>query len=428
MSAQGNPGVGAFPLHLAWPSWFTGLRADYQRVFVDEWSPYLGGILLAVVAAVLMLSGLFWGVFGGLTLWGDYLNQWLGLGPALGIRANLDHPLMHRISLLDVTLLMGALAAALMAGQFRINRPPPIEYLWGALGGLLMGLGAVLAGGCTVGGFFTPAMFSSGSGWAMWAGLLAGAWIGLKLLLLVTDRVTIGTTPPRARQWPALRAWRPLAGIVLAVIALAWAAQWFVSDDKRLAARGIVVLAGFGLGFILHRSRFCVARAFREPFMTGEGTMTKAVILSLAIGIPLGSLLLQKKTVDPYIAIPASFWLGALAGGVVFGIGMTFAGGCATGSMWRAAEGHVKLMVALLFFAWGGSTLGALGRKTGLLASRVDVDFLDGVAEITPLGYQAYLPDLLGGWGAVYALGLGVLAVWYLLVRYNETSERFTVF
>jgi len=381
-----------------------------------------------LTASVLMVSGLFWGVFGGLTLWGDYLNRWLGLAPLLGIKENLEHPLMHRISLLDLTLVMGALSAALMAGQFRINRPPPIEYLWGALGGVLMGLGAVLAGGCTIGGFFTPVMFSSGSGWAMWAGLLAGAWIGLKLLLLVTERVSVGTTPPQARAWPALRPLRPWAGVAVLVAGLWWAADWLVADDKRLAARGIVVLSGLALGFIMHRSRFCVARAFREPFMTGEGTMTKAVILALAIGVPLGSLLLQKKTVDPYIAIPASFWVGALVGGVVFGVGMTFAGGCATGTFWRAAEGHVKLMVALLFFAWSGSTLGALARKTGLLASRVDVDFLDGMAEITPLGYQAFLPDVVGGWGTVYALELGVLAAWYLLVRYNESSERFTVF
>ena len=38
-----------------------------------------------------MGSGLFWGVFGGLKLWGDYLNNAIGLGPALGIKAELDY-------------------------------------------------------------------------------------------------------------------------------------------------------------------------------------------------------------------------------------------------------------------------------------------------------------------------------------------------
>ena len=42
-----------------------------------------------------------------------------------------------------------------------------------------------------------------------------------------------------------------------------------------------------------------------------------------------------------------SFWLGALLGGVLFGIGMVIAGGCGAGSLWRAGEGHIKLWVAV---------------------------------------------------------------------------------
>jgi uncharacterized protein len=102
----------------------------------------------------------------------------------------------------------------------------------------------------------------------------------------------------------------------------------------------VIVLAGFAIGFAMHRARLCFARAFREPFMTGEGHMTKAVIVALAIGIPLSALLFQNKIIDPYLAIPATFWIGSALGGVVFGIGMIFAGGCASGSLWRMGEGH----------------------------------------------------------------------------------------
>ena len=48
--------------------------------------------------------------------------------------------------------------------------------------------------------------------------------------------------------------------------------------------------------------------------MTGEGAMTKAMILALALGIPLGSLLLQKQTVDPYLAIPEEAGIHVEAG------------------------------------------------------------------------------------------------------------------
>ena len=151
------------------PAWLQGFAEDYRAVFVEPWSAYTGAVLLVILMAVLMGSGLFWGVFGGLKLWGDYLNTAIGLGEILGIKGELESPLLHRISLMNITLLLGAFSAALLSRQFHINRPPPLEYIWAMVGGSLMGIGAVLAGGCTTGGFFVPLTFSSASGWAMWA-------------------------------------------------------------------------------------------------------------------------------------------------------------------------------------------------------------------------------------------------------------------
>jgi len=407
--------------------WVAGIKEDYEALFVRQWSPYLGGTLLVLIAAALMASGLFWGVFGGVKLWGDYLNQAIGLGGVLGIRPELDSPLLHRISLMNITLVIGALTAALLSRQFRINRAPPIEYVWGALGGTLMGIGATLAGGCTVGGFFTPIMFGSAAGWAMAVGLTLGAIVGLKLLLWTMEHVTWGTRAPSRRTEPSLRRYYPLFGLVLVIGILLWATRWFGSPDKQVASRAIIVLAGFAFGFVLHRSRFCFSRVFREPFMTAEGDVTKAMMTTLAVGMVLGSVLLMRKTVDPYTAIPASFWIGSLLGGAIFGIGMVFAGGCASGSLWRVGEGHLKLVVAVFFFGWAGSTFTGILKPFGVLKADISLDFLDGMAEITKLGYQAYLPDLLGGWGWTYALGFALLAVWYLLIRYNESTERFTI-
>ena len=194
--------------------WLEGFRQDYRAVFVEPWSAYSGAILLVIIMAVLMSSGLFWGVFGGIKLWGDYLNNAIGLGSLLGIKSQLESPLMHRISLLDITLVMGAFSAALLSRQFHINRPPLLEYIWAISGGILMGLGATLAGGCTTGGFFVPLLFSSASGWAMWAGLLVGAVSGLKLLLWTMENISWGGIPPAYR--PArLKKWYPWLGAVV---------------------------------------------------------------------------------------------------------------------------------------------------------------------------------------------------------------------
>ncbi|MDH3526286.1 MAG: YeeE/YedE thiosulfate transporter family protein [Gammaproteobacteria bacterium] len=408
---------------LAAAGWLSGLREDYEQIFVKRWSPYLGAILLVVVISALMASGLFWGIYGGLKLWGNWFNNFIGLGPLLGINSELQSPLLNRISLMDITLVIGAFCAALLAGQFRINRPPPLEFITGALGGSLMGIGASLAGGCTTGGFFTPLIFASPAGWAMWAGLLGGAFLGLKALLWVMEHITWGTAAAGAVSVAPLKRFYPLFGLAVLLLIAWWATHWFSSDNQQLASRGIIIIAGFALGFILHRSRFCFARVFREPFMTGEGTMTKAMILALALGIPVSSLLLQQETLDPYLAIPATFWLGSVVGGVVFGIGMVFAGGCASGSLWRMGEGHLKLWVAVFFFAWIGSVFSAIVKRWDLLTREMSLDLV----EVSKVGKQVFLPDVLPGWGWTYLLSFAILGVWYLLVRYNESTNKFTV-
>ena len=409
------------------PAWLEGFKQDYNSVFVDSWSAYTGAILLVIIMAVLMGSGLFWGVFGGIKLWGDYLNNAIGLGSLLGIKAQLESPLMHRISLLDITLLMGAFSAALFSRQFHINRPPPLEYVWAAAGGTLMGIGATLAGGCTTGGFFVPLIFSSASGWAMWSGLLIGAVVGLKLLLWTMENITWGGIPPAYR--PArLKKYYPWFGIVVAVLILIWAIDWWTSGEDKKAVRALLVVAGYAIGFVLHRSRFCLSRVFREPFMTAEGEMTKALMLAVALGAPVTALLIFNGTIDPYLAIPARFWLGSALGGLIFGIGMVFAGGCASGSLWRIGEGHLKLVVAVIFFAWSGSTANAVLGDFGLLAADIDIDFLDGMAEMTGLGFQAFMPDLMGGWKYTLLTTYSLLAAWYAFIRYNESTSKFTVF
>ncbi len=404
--------------------WVQGLKEDFQQVLVEPWSPYTGAILMVLVVIGLMTAGLFWGIFGGMKLFGDWFNNLIGLGPLLGIKADLETPLMHRMALMNLTLLLGAFVAALISRQFAIHRPPPLEYVWAALGGTAMGLGATLAGGCTTGGFFTPLVHASPAGWAMWLGLLLGAAVGLKALLWTLENIEWGMSAPRPMPFPApvlrLMPWMALG---LLALSLVWTVDWYSNADEKLRARAILIPAGLALGFIMHRSRLCFARAFREPFMTAETEMTKAVIVALAVAMPLAALLFTAKVIDPYLGIPPTFWVGSLLGGLIFGIGMVFAGGCASGSLWRMGEGHLKLWVAGFFFAWGGSLSSALLKGSGLMVTDVDIDGL----EFTALGAQAYLPDMLGGWGWPLAISFAILALWYLWLRYNESTERFTL-
>jgi len=405
--------------------WRAGFKSDYKEIFVEPWSPYLGAILLVVVIAGLMINGLFWGVFGGVRYWGDQFNYLIGLAPALGIAPPDEGYLTHRMSLMNIMVLLGAFVAALMSRQFQPIRPPRLELIWAALGGTMLGIGSSLAGGCTVGGFFNPVLHSSPAGWVMLLGLLIGAVIGLKLLLWTLENIVWGVAAPPRINIPdkVIRSF-PYFGLAVMVGVLVWATRWYASADTVEVTRAVIVLLGFLIGFILHRSRLCFARAFREPFMTAEGDMTKAVILALAIGIPLAAFLFEKKVVDPYNAIPPTFWIGSLAGGLIFGIGMIFAGGCGTGSLWRMGEGHLKLWVTMFFYAWISSIVSALFKKLGWTS--VDPDNME-TFEITKVGYQAFWPEIIPGWGWTLLISGTLLLLWYSFVRYNESSEKFTV-
>jgi uncharacterized membrane protein YedE/YeeE len=405
--------------------WIAGFKADYEKIFVEEWSHYLGAILLVMIILAMMVNGTVWGVFGGVRYWGDQINGLLGIAPLLGIQVADEGLLTHRMSLMNIMLLLGAFTAALMSRQFQISRPPKLEIIWAALGGTLMGIGASFAGGCTTGGFFNPVVHSSPAGWIMAAGLLAGAVIGLKLLLWTLENIEWGmVAPPRLNMPDGLVKIYPLIGFAILAGIIIWTSNWYRSTEAVWASRAVIVALGFAIGFVMHRSRLCFARSFREPFMTAEGDMTKAIILALAIAIPIAAFLFNKKVIDPFAAIPATFWVGSLVGGLIFGIGMIFAGGCASGSLWRMGEGHVKLWVAMFFFAWMGSTASAILKRIGLTSADPDseADF-----EVTAVGFQAYWPDMLGGWGWTLLLSGTLLLAWYAFVRYNESTEKFTV-
>ncbi|QTN25501.1 hypothetical protein HZ992_11310 [Rhizobacter sp. AJA081-3] len=84
----------------------------------------------------------------------------------------------------------------------------------------------------------------------------------------------------------------------------------------------------------------------------------------------------------------------------------------------------VKLWVTLLFFAWSGPVASALFRKAGLTA--IDQTHLESF-EKTGIGYQAFWPEMLGGWGLSLLCGGALLLAWSAWVRDNDSTEKFTL-
>jgi hypothetical protein len=125
-----------------------------------------------------------------------------------------------------------------------------------------------------------------------------------------------------------------------------------VASSDRLVA--VYWLFGLAFGFVLQRSRFCFASAFRDLFLLGDARVMKGILAGLAVATAGFALLMARMVPDtgfgglPPGATVLPLGLHTLVGGVLFGIGMVLAGGCTSGSLYRAGEGYVGSMVALL--------------------------------------------------------------------------------
>jgi hypothetical protein len=91
-------------------------------------------------------------------------------------------------SVMNFGLLLGAMAAAALAGRFRPRaRITATELATAIAGGLMMGYGARLAFGCNIGGFLGGVISASLHGWSWlvfgFLGSIAGTrlrqWIGM---------------------------------------------------------------------------------------------------------------------------------------------------------------------------------------------------------------------------------------------------------
>ncbi len=164
----------------------------YKMVFKNPFTYITGAVLLSITQiALFAYSGTPWGVSGTLANWGAWIYRLFGGSvdkwyyfSSSGAQATLDAGILsHTGTMLNVGLIAGALLATLLASQFKFKKIKSLKQVVAAvLGGLLMGYGARLAGGCNIGALYSGIASLSLSGWVFAAFLLVGAFIGSKLL------------------------------------------------------------------------------------------------------------------------------------------------------------------------------------------------------------------------------------------------------
>ncbi len=264
------------------------IKELYSYLFRRQWPAWVGGIAMGFIVPLMFVWGAPWAVTNGIIVWGDNI-----LKPILYPDAEVQSPVWQFTALINWAFLLGAFISALLGGDFRISIPSFKEFLMGAFGGTLMGIGAFLAFGCTIGAFLVGFGALSASGLTMMIGLGLGAYTGLRLYMWL---LTKGWgTPGRAIEVPVKL--QVALGTVLTLLTLGLIA--FLSREVSTyspalglgsvkVAAGSLIFFGVILGIVNQRTRFCFVRAFREPFMTGEGSMTRAAALALIIAAVFG--------------------------------------------------------------------------------------------------------------------------------------------
>jgi len=379
---------------------------QYDALFARPWPVWGAALLVAVTNVFLFAFDRPFTASDGVRNWGEWALTGLGVVS----RPDLVAPWLYSGSLLNLGVIAGALAAALLSREFAIRVPVTGELVKGAAGGAMLGIGAMLALGCNIGGFFSAVSALSLSGFGMMVGLFAGAIVGLRYLVW-----ELGHRP----RWSAGKSSiflaarndgsrQPLVGVLVLVLLLAIP---FAYAHVGHGPRGLFLLFGAAFGFVFQRSRLCLVRAFREPFMTGDGEHTRAAALAIVVSMLGFAILKFTDLKDKGEWVFPAAGVGSLLGGLIFGIGMVLAGGCGSGSIWRVGEGQMKLAAAVVTFALGASVTRLALTQTGLQQK---------------LGIAVFLPAWLGWAGAIFAV-IAVMAAWATFATWNEASERFSL-
>lgn len=165
--------------------------AGAHRWLRGPWPLIAGALGLAAVnVATLSLAGRPWGVTSGFALWGSKAAAGLGIdvaawpywqrpGPAAALETGVFGDIT---SVMNFGIILGALAAAGLAGRFTPTLRIPARSLAAAiLGGLLLGYGARIAYGCNIGAYFSGLSSASLHGWLWFAAAFAGNALGTRL-------------------------------------------------------------------------------------------------------------------------------------------------------------------------------------------------------------------------------------------------------
>jgi len=398
----------------------------YKAFCETEWNATTTGLMVGFFSVMIMAWWRPWGAVGAIRNWGDWIMYSITsvLGTDAAFFAYYEEAprsiLVSSGSVIGIGFVLGAFVSACLGREFALRIPPYREMVKAVIAGILMGIGATLAGGCNVGGFYNAIGNLGANGFSMMLGLVFGVILGLKLLYLEMEHISWGDGGAKTINFPTPVIYLFGAAAILFLVFKSYGYAANEDSDYIVSLSGLILIAA-ALGYAMQRGRWCMVQGFREPHMTGDSTMAKSVMLSIMV-VAVGAAILKyavpvraegEAVLAPLYYIRGTFgWAGVL-GGFIFGLGAMFAGGCGSGALWRVGEGQVKLMIVVPFFGIASSILTSWFR---------DYEFeADGV-----LGKYVYLPEVMG-YGPTLIMIAAFLIIWYLIVTWNEETNKLIV-
>jgi len=125
--------------------------------------------------------------------------------------------------------------------------------------------------------------------------------------------------------------------------------------------QGALFLVGSGAGVVLYHAAFGFTSSWRAMIAEGRGDGLRAQMLMLAVTCAVFFPVLAQGQIFGQVVrgSVSPVGLAVLAGAFIFGVGMQLGGGCASGTLFSAGGGSVRMLATLAAFI-AGSVIGAL--------------------------------------------------------------------
>jgi len=153
-------------------------------------------------------------------------------------------------------------------------------------------------------------------------------------------------------------------------------------------------IAGLLFGITANRTNFCTMGAISDAVFIGDFRRMRAWMLSIAVAIIGTQSLHSTGIIDINSSIylrPELGWAGNILGGLLFGFGMTLAGGCGNKTLVRIGAGNLKSIV--VFLIMGIVAYMTLRGLTGLL--RINLEQMTNLS-LDKMGMTSQaIPDIV---------------------------------